>query len=220
MKNNQRKSGRRSTPATVHVAVPMLISQLKPHAKNYRKHPPDELRHLVASIERHGLYRNVVAARDGTVLAGHGVVEAAKAAGHDRVPVVTLDLDPNEDRAVKVLVGDNEIGRMAESDDRQLTDLLREVSLGDPANLLGTGFDAVTLANLALTTRPWAELATEADARKWAGDKDATPEEKGYPLIISFRNDEDIRAFAAKTGLDPVGGARIVRWNPPSGGHG
>ena len=203
-----------------HVAVPLPIASLKPHARNYRKHPPDELRHLIASIERHGLYRNVVAARDGTILAGHGVVEAAIAVGLDTVPVVTLDVDPDDPSAVRVVVGDNEIGKMAESDDRQLTDLLREVSLGDPANLLGTGFDAVTLANLALTTRPASELANEVDARKWAGDTDATPADKGYPLIISFRNDEDIQRFAAKTGLDPVGSARVVRWNPPAGGRG
>lgn len=204
-----------STPAVAHVAVPIPIANLKPHARNYRKHPPDELRHLVASIERHGLYRNVVATRNGTILAGHGVVEAAIAAGLDTVPVVILDVDPDGKDALRVLVGDNEIGRMAETDDRQLTDLLREVSLGDPSNLLGTGFDAVTLANLALTTRPASELANESDARKWAGDTDATPAEKGYPLIISFRNDEDIQLFAVKTGLNPVGTARVVRWNPP-----
>ncbi len=34
------------------------VEGLKPHPRNYRTHPEDQLAHLVASIEEHGFYRN------------------------------------------------------------------------------------------------------------------------------------------------------------------
>jgi hypothetical protein len=56
----------------------MKVSALKFHPRNYRRHPQDQLRHISASIRENGFYRNVVVARDGTVLAGQGVVQASR----------------------------------------------------------------------------------------------------------------------------------------------
>ena len=53
------------------------LAELRPHPRNDGTHPPDELAHLKASITTHGVYRNVVIAQDGTILAGHGVIQAA-----------------------------------------------------------------------------------------------------------------------------------------------
>lgn len=50
------------------------IQTLKPHPRNYRTHPEDQIAHLIESISKHGFYRNVVIAKEGTILAGHGVV--------------------------------------------------------------------------------------------------------------------------------------------------
>ena len=47
--------------------------QLKPHPRNYRDHPQDQIDHLIQSIRENGFYRNVVVANDNTILAGHGV---------------------------------------------------------------------------------------------------------------------------------------------------
>lgn len=47
------------------------IDELRAHPRNYRRHPDDQLAHIMRSIELHGFYRAVVIARDGTVLAGH-----------------------------------------------------------------------------------------------------------------------------------------------------
>ena len=90
----------------------VLVSGLKPHPKNYRKHPEDQIEHLTESIGEHGFYRNVVISKDGVILAGHGVVEAAKKMGLKEIPVVRLGVKSDDPRAIKVLVGDNEIGHL------------------------------------------------------------------------------------------------------------
>ena len=119
--------------------VPVL--SLKRHPRNYREHRPEQVAHIVASIRQHGFYRNVVIANDNTILAGHGVVAACKEMGLDAVPVVRLDIAPDSPLALKLLTGDNEISRGADTDDRVLAEILRDVMDGDPMNLIGTGYD-------------------------------------------------------------------------------
>jgi hypothetical protein len=70
----------------------VAVDDLKPHPRNYRIHPEDQLQHIIRSIQEH-FYRNVVAAREGTILAGHGVVIAARKLGLSKVPVVRLAID-------------------------------------------------------------------------------------------------------------------------------
>ena len=115
------------------------VASLKPHPRNYRGHPDDQLQHLVESLKEHKVYRNIVCARDGTILAGHGVWYAAQKAGLLEIPVVKMDLDPNEPRALKLMVADNSIEHLADQDDRGLQDLLKEIKSTDIVGLLGTG---------------------------------------------------------------------------------
>lgn len=125
----------------IHSVVRLPVDALRPHPRNYRDHPDDQVAHIIRSIELHGQYRNIVIARDGTILAGHGVVAAAKRLGIAELSVIRLDLDPNEPRAVQVLTGDNEIANLGDINDRQLVELLRELADDDLDQLLGTGFD-------------------------------------------------------------------------------
>lgn len=111
------------------------LRDVQPHPQNYREHPDDQLEHIVASIRAHGVYRPVVLARDNTILAGHGVVQALQQLNAETVPVIRLDIDADSDEAIRVLVGDNEVSHLGVRDDRLLTDLLKGV------DLMGTGFD-------------------------------------------------------------------------------
>ena len=124
------------------------VDSLKPHPENYRSHPPDQLLHIKASLEQHGVYRNVVVARDLTILAGHGVVEAAKLAKLVELPVRRLNVAPDSVEAKKILVADNELGRFAEDDDDRLSELLKGIRDDDVMKLLGTGYDDVKLVAL------------------------------------------------------------------------
>lgn len=173
------------------------VDDLSPHPRNYRKHPERQLAHLRASIEQHGFYRNVVVARDGTILAGHGVVEAARGLEIETVPTIRLDVDPSEPRALKLLAADNELGRFAESDDRLLSELLREVRDAEDAGLFGTGYDDQILAGLVFATRNEKEIPTLDHAAEWLGA--GMPEFDTYPskprVVVAFDSTEDRDRF-------------------------
>lgn len=169
------------------------VASLKPHPRNYRKHTDEQLRDIAESIRQHGVYRNVVVARDLTLLAGHGVVAAAKASGITEMPVFRVDVDPHDPRAIKIMVADNELSRGAEVDDRLLSELLREIKVEDVDGLVGTGFDDMMLANLVMVTRPRGEIADIDAAREWAGA--GMPEFEngaGQPIELVVRFDSEV----------------------------
>lgn len=177
------------------------ISDLKPHPRNYRIHPEEQVKHLASSIRQHGFYKNIVVARDLTILAGHGAVLAATEAGMTHIPVARLDLDPDSTTALKIVTGDNELGRFAEIDDRILTEILKEVSEDDPLGLLGTGYDEMILANLLFVTRNAAEIAGFDEAAEWSGLPDYDPEPDKFRLLLSFASARDRHDFIEKFDL-------------------
>lgn len=198
---------------TVHEPELLPVASLRPHPRNYRDHPDAQLDHVVESIQRNGVYKNVVCARDGTILAGHGVVLAAQKAGVELIRVVRLDLDPDEPAALKVLAGDNEVSNLAVDDDRKLTELLREIA--QSGDLLGTGYDAQNLAALAMVTRPAAEIKNEDEAAHWVG----MPKFSGVPnpsfrqLQVHFKCQEDVDEFAKRLGIEVTEQSDVV-WFP------
>lgn len=179
----------------------VALDELKPHPRNYRRHPDDEIIHLTESIRTHGFYRNIVIAQDGTILAGHGVALACQKLGRSFVPVFRLPIAPDDPRALKVLAGDNEIGHLAERDDRMLSELLREISETDMEGLLGTGFDEMMLANLVFVSRPAHEIADFNEAAEWVGMPDYEPGERPLQLIVTFPTEEDRERFAQSAGI-------------------
>ncbi|NLS78943.1 MAG: ParB N-terminal domain-containing protein [Chloroflexi bacterium] len=176
------------------------LEALKPHPRNYRGHPDDQIAHIMASIQAHGVYRNVVIAQEGTILAGHGVVEACRRLGLNQVPVHRLPLAPDDPRALKVLAGDNEIEHLAEQDDRLLTELLREIKDQDAAGLLGTGYDEMMLANLVFVTRPESEIRDHGEAAQWVGMPEWATEPDPLKVTVNFANAEDRADFFQRLG--------------------
>ena len=130
----------------------VALADVRPHPRNYQTHPDEEIQHLMQSLRTHGVYRNVVIARDGTLLAGHGVVEAARRLGYTSLTMKRMALDPYEPRALQIVVGDNEIARLAIKHEDALAALLQELSQDDPLALLGTGFDTSALQALITAT--------------------------------------------------------------------
>lgn len=191
------------------------IEELRPHPRNYRAHPEDQLEHLEASMREAGFYRNVVVARDGTILAGHGVVEAARRVGLREVPVVRIDAAPDDPRALKVLVGDNELARLSEGDDRALTEMLKEVRSAD--DLLGTGFTDEMLAALAMVTRPVSEIRGKDEAAEWVGMPDFEPEPARIQVVLNCDSEEEREKLIEDLGLviiKKTGQTWSSRWPP------
>jgi hypothetical protein len=171
------------------------IDKLQPHPRNYREHPDDQLNHIITSIEQHGIYRNIVVASDYTVLAGHGVMKACRKMGLKEVPVIKLDIDSNSSQALKLLAGDNETGRLAQVNDRLLSEILKEVKDFDAVGLVGTGFDEMMLANLVMISRTSKEISSINEAAEWVGMPDYEPKDDGIRLSVNFMTEDDRELF-------------------------
>lgn len=137
--------------------------------------------------------------RGDVILAGHGVAKAARKMGIEKVPIVRLDLDPSSPHALKLVAGDNEIGHLAEINDRVLTEMLREIMT--EIDLVGTGYDESMLAAYAMVTRPASEIRDTKAAGEWAGLPEYQEGSDPFKLTITFENEEGRREFCKKFGI-------------------
>jgi ParB-like nuclease domain len=202
---------------TIRPTEVVLLSALKPHPRNYRGHPEDQLAHLESSLRQHGVYKNVVTAKDGTILAGHGIVEAAKRSGMTEFPIIRLNLAPDSVQALKIVAADNEGSKKAEDDDRALAILLQEVMKQDPVGLLGTGHDEQSLAAFLLVTRPASEIANFDAAAEYVGMPEYDPGKKHFKLIVTFASEDDRKRFTKQVRFEGVtykGQVWSARWPP------
>jgi ParB-like chromosome segregation protein Spo0J len=95
------------------------IAEVKPRERNPRKHPPEQIESLAKSIREFGFTAPVLIEADGTLIAGHGRVEAAKKAGLERVPCLRVGhLTPAQVRAY--VIADNKLALNAGWDDEML----------------------------------------------------------------------------------------------------
>jgi len=215
-----RSSVSTSPPAASAFEIEMVeIASLKTHARAYRSHPPDQLEHLARSLRTHGCYRPILIARDGTILAGRGITTAAKEwLGWTEIPARRLDIGPEDPEALKILAGDDEVGNLAETNDRARAEVLKHVKDSADEGLLGTGFDSGALANLALVTRPASELADKDEAAHWVGmPAFEKPVEERCKLVVSFTSDDDRLKFLElinHQGHRHVRGKAISIWWP------
>jgi hypothetical protein len=194
----------------------VAVADLKKHPRNYKEHQADQVAHIVELMRIGGVFKNIVVARDNTILMGHGVTEAAKLAGRERLPVRRLDVDPDDPRALMLVAGDNEISNLASVDDRRLTEMLKEIM--EAGSLLGTGFDDAQLAALAFVTRPASELATTDEAASWLGMPEFSASDPGFKVVVNFETTKQRAEFLKKIGVTIFGrkdGNTWSCWWPP-----
>ena len=123
----------------------VALEQLHEDPANVRRHNPRNIAVIRGSLERFGQRgRAVVAQRDGTVIAGNGLLAAARDLGWSHVDVhYADDLEGEEARAFAVV--DNRAGELSFFDEAQLAEQLAAMS-PDLVELIG--FDAGDLADL------------------------------------------------------------------------
>jgi len=125
-------------------------SSLRPHPENAWNGDTDAIRE---SVDANGVYRPVVVAREGTILAGHHLYYVLGEDGSDpMVDVVVIDCDPYSDKARRIMVADNRTASLGRYDDAahlRLLDALRESDTG----LLGTGYEDEDVDELAAAIR-------------------------------------------------------------------
>jgi DNA modification methylase len=93
--------------------------RLRPHSRNARTHSNKQLKQIAASIERFGFTNPILIDESGTILAGHGRVEAAKRMGLAEVPCLRFEhLSETEKRAY--VIADNKLALNAGWDEELL----------------------------------------------------------------------------------------------------
>lgn len=123
-------------------------SGLKSWKKNARKHSKKQLKQIAQSIEEFGFTNPILIDQAGTILAGHGRVEAAKMLHLDQVPCLYIEHLSSAQKRAYVLA-DNKIALNATWDEDLLAEelkVLSEIDLG--FDLEATGISVAEIDNL------------------------------------------------------------------------
>jgi DNA modification methylase len=147
----------------------LKTNDLLPYAGNSRTHSDEQVNQIAASIKEFGFAAPICVA-EGTILAGHGRVMAARKLGLEEVPTVDLShLTPAQRR--QYVVADNKLALNAGWDEEMLA---AEIALmtEEGSDLDVLGFTAEELAEIQSET-------TEAET-----DPDETPEPPVQPVSV------------------------------------
>lgn len=175
------------------------LQDLTPDPQNRRQRTPRNIEMLTASLREVGAGRSIVIDETGEVIAGNGVVEAAAAAGMQKVQIVDADgqtiiavrrsgLTPEQKRAMALY--DNRTAELAAWDAEQLRN---DRDMGLDLSPFFTESEEATL------------LGVPVDGHAWGGmpefeQKDAD----GFRTItIHFADEAAVKAFEALVGPLP-----------------
>jgi DNA modification methylase len=192
----------------------LTVGVLKPYPRNARTHTRKQIHQIKQSISQFGFTNPILVDQENMVMAGHGRLEAAKALGLEKVPVIRFEhMSEAEKRAY--ILADNKLAENAGWDPEILKIELQNLSdLDLEFDLEITGFDTAEI-----------ELLTDGStARKPESDHDQIPARRS-PIVTS-RTDlwtlgehvvicEDARDPATYERLLGKERARVVFTDPP-----
>lgn len=160
------------------------LEKLTPHPRNYRGHPEGQVSKLVASLARFGQGRSIVV-QDGPqgylIVAGHGIVEAAKKLKYTELRADILPADWTSEQVEGYLVADNLHSQEAQDDETMLVQILQEQQ--------DAGFDLASLGTDDETLRQM--LAALGDEVLSNGEEDEKPDVHFKEYDESIENDLD-----------------------------
>ena len=136
--------------------------------------------------------------------------------GARQVTVIRLPVKHDSLQARKVLAADNTLPLFALDDDRALSELLKQIHEED--QLLGTGYDDMSLAALAMVTRHTEELEDFDAAAEWVGMPEFDGREVDtLKLVLHFEDEETRAELVDKLGLftNQVHGRTLSARYPP-----
>ena len=146
------------------------IEQLIPYARNSRTHSDAQVAQIAASIKEFGFTNPVLVDGEGSIIAGHGRVLAARKLGMDTVPVIRLNYLTEAQRRAYV-IADNKLALNAGWDNEMLA--LELAELGDLGfDLELTGFSDEEIKAL---------MPVEVEGLT---DEDAVPEAPEQPVTV------------------------------------
>lgn len=121
----------------------LKIKDLKPYAKNAKKHPKKQVERIANSIETFGMCDPIGIWKDNTVIEGHGRLEALKQLGYDEAPCIRLDHLTDEERRAYTLAHN----KVAESewDELLVNDEVNDITNFDMSEF---GFDVFSMDDI------------------------------------------------------------------------
>lgn len=124
--------------------ISRLISELKPHPRNYNNHSDRQVDDLALSLKKFGQRKPIVTWRN-MIVAGHGLTMAAQMAGWTSILTMPIPDDWDEATVLAYLAADNELARQADPDLAQLAAITKELEGIDEelAKLAAGGDDAL-----------------------------------------------------------------------------
>ena len=146
------------------------VDDLIPYARNSRTHSKDQVAQIAASIREFGWTNPILVDGDGTIIAGHGRVMAARKLGEKEVPCIELGhLTEAQKRAY--VIADNQLALNAGWDAEMLKVEIAELVDAD-FDLGLLGFDDAMLAGL---------MGVETEGLT---DPDDAPEPPAVPVTV------------------------------------
>jgi len=143
------------------------LAGLRQDPENVRLHDERSLSALVESLRRFGQQKPVGVDGDGVVVAGNGLVEAARALGWKRIAAVRFDGEGDAQRLAFALA-DNRTAELSEWDYKRVSAAMAELVQAE-FDLTVLGWSSADVENLLKATWPEPEPATETAAA--AGDE-------------------------------------------------
>jgi hypothetical protein len=190
--------------------IKINIDELKPFAKNPKKHPPEQLQMLKKSMQEFGWTNPILVAEDNMVVAGHARLQAATELGFTEVPIIKLDM-PYE-KAVAYVIADNRLAELADTDNILMSELLSDVIKLPDFDLDATGYTMDELDDLINADTPHTAIED-------GFDNAPVSTEIKYGDIIKLGNHVLVCGDASTPGdIEKLhGGAEIdlLYWDPP-----
>lgn len=117
----------------------VALADCRDNPRNYNQHSPEQIANLAASLRQFGQVRSVVVQDDPAggyvIVAGHGVITAARRLGWPSLRADVIPADWPPDRVLAYLAADNELARASSPDDAQLAALVAELAEQGDAEL-------------------------------------------------------------------------------------
>lgn len=165
-----------------HATIP--VDALAPHPRNYRKHPEQQVGRIAASLARFGQVRSIVVQEGANgrylIVAGHGLVQGAKAQGLAELHADVIPADWTPAQVEGYLVADNLTAASGEDDNTALAELLQEqANAGYDLEALGSSADELDalLESLADDALEGGNGRDVDDPDGGGDDFDATPDD-------------------------------------------
>jgi DNA modification methylase len=123
------------------------LADLRAHPHNYNRHPPKQIKRIASSLRKFGQVRSIVVWQN-TILAGHGVVDAARSMGWTDIAADVLPDEYPEHLALAYVAADNELARLGDPDQAALAAIIEQSRAIDAELLEAIGYDDAELAKL------------------------------------------------------------------------